>query len=193
MKETITLLSFAASVAVLGCSSDGGGAASSASATAAATTAAPPVVTTSAATATASGPPLKPLSSNAIPLKTLGLAYEPPADVKATVNEIQKDATIIHFKGHEVSITLGHAHGDMKHLREKRAKDEGFVRWVTETDETSVAEIEVNKVKEYYGFTLKKFGEQVYECGTLTMKRRSFNNEKAVRSSLAFCDGLRPN
>jgi len=98
---------------------------------------------------------------------------------------------IVRFPGYEVALTLSNAHGDMAYAKKRTAGEPGFVRWDYEKDDVAIAEIEVDKVKEYMGFTVKKLGDASFECGTLTMKRRTSPNEKAVKDALALCEGLR--
>ena len=120
----------------------------------------------------------------------MGIALEPPSGVTGTVQIAGGDA-ILRFPGHEVSLTLSTAHGDMAYAKKRTQGEPGFVRWDYEKDDAAIAEIEVDKAKEYMGFTVKKLGEGAYECGTLTMKRRTSPNEKAVKDALALCEGLR--
>lgn len=181
-----------AALALVACGADSGGAAS-ASATSSAKPAATPVPTQVAtATATVSaGPPPKPLASNAVVIESLKLAIEPPAGVTGDSHEMGNGVSILDFKGFDVSLTVSLAHGDMKYTKEKRAKEEGFEKWVEETDEIAIAQVKVDKAKEFYGFQITKLGESHYECGTLTKRKRTSNNEKAVRAALALCKGLR--
>lgn len=174
-----------------GCGSEGGGTGSASStATADAQKSAPPAaVATSAVTATVA--PSPPLASNAVVIDSLKLALEPPPGTTGGSHEMGNGVSILSFAGHPVSITVSLAHGDLAYAKKHRETDEGFQKWVTETDDTAVAEMLVDKKKEYYGFVVRKIGDKTYECGTLTMKRRSSPNEKAVREALALCNGLR--
>ncbi len=176
-----------------GCGSDGGGAgsaSSTATSTAEAQKSAPPAaVATSAVTATVA--PSPPLASNAVVIDSLKLAIEPPPGTTGGSHEMGNGVSILSFSGHPVSITVSLAHGDLAYAKKHRETDEGFQKWVTETEDTAVAEMLVDKKKEYYGFVVRKIGDKTYECGTLTMKRRSSPNEKAVREALALCNGLR--
>ena len=181
-----------ASLSLLACSADSGGAAS-----ASATSSAKPATTatqaaTPAPTATESaGPPPKPLASNAVVIESLKLAIEPPANVTGSSHEMGNGVSILDFKGFEVSLTVSLAHGDMKHTKAKRAAEEGFEKWLEETDDTAIAQLKLDKATEYYGFQITKLGDSLYECGTLTKRKRTSSSEKAVRAALALCKGLR--
>jgi hypothetical protein len=162
---------------------------SSATATAEPPKTSPPPMTATA-TATATAAPSKPLASNAVVIDSLKLAIEPPPGTSGSAHEM-KEGIILHFSGNRIALTVSEAHGDLAYAKKHRETDPGFQKWVTETEDTAVAEMLVDKKKEYYGFKNIKIGDKTYECGTLTMIRRSSPDEKAVRSALALCDGLR--
>ncbi|MFO0553590.1 MAG: hypothetical protein U0271_34730 [Polyangiaceae bacterium] len=135
----------------------------------------------------------KPLADNAVSVESMNLAFEPPKGVKGSAHELRDSGTaVVEFVGYDLPLSIGRAHGDLEHVKEKRAKEEGFVKWLTETADSAVAEVEVSKKKEYYGFAIKTVGGELFECGTMAKQKRTSPNEKAVRASLALCDSLRP-
>ncbi|NUP07607.1 MAG: hypothetical protein HOW73_16285 [Polyangiaceae bacterium] len=191
-KALAAILAASWSLCAVGCSSPNEGAGASASATSttpatAATTAAPPATATQSASAK---PPSKPLAANAIEIPSTNLALEPPEHVSGSARLVNA-IPVVDFKGFEVSLTISPAHGDMAHTKQHRATDEGFQKWIEETDDTAIGELKVGNAKEYYGFQITKLGDKLVECGTLTMKRRTFPNEKSVRAALALCKSLR--
>lgn len=193
MKSTIlrTLGVAICAIHALGCgsTSDEAGASASATATAAAKSTTPTPVATPRQTASAA--PAKPLASNAVVIDSIRVAIEPPENVTGSAHEMGGGVAILDFKGYEVSLTVGHAHGNMAHTTKKREAEEGFQKWIESTDDTAIAEVKVGNAKEYYGFMITKLGEQHFECGTLTKRKRTSPNEKAVRASLELCKGLR--
>ena len=118
------------------------------------------------------------------------LALEPPTGLNGTAQPAGSDV-IVRFKGHEVSLTISTGHGDLAHEKKRVEGEKGFTKWDYEKDDVAIAEIEVDKAKEYIGFTVKKIGDSLYECSTLTMKRPTSPNEAAVKEAVAYCNGLR--
>lgn len=182
---------------LLGCGSEQGAAESNTATASVAPTQAVTASATAVATAVSasasvgSGPPAKPLSSNAIPIDNLRIAIEPPGATTGSVHDMGEQMSILRFAGYPIQITIGPAHGDLAHMKQKREKEDGFVRWAAETADSAIAELLVENKKEYYGFTIRTVRGVSVECGTLTMKRRSAPSEKDVKSALALCDGLR--
>lgn len=183
--------------AVTACSSEPTAQSSASSAKKSAAPAPSPAPSASSATPALSGSAAaaaaKPLADNAVTVESMAIAFEPPKGVKGSAHELRDSGTaVVEFSGYDLPLSVGRAHGDLDHVKEKRAKEEGFVKWLTETADSAVAEVEVAKKKEYYGFSVKSVGGELFECGTMAKQKRTSPNEKAVRASLALCDTLRP-